>query len=588
MKKLKRLLILALALIMSTSTLVGCDRQNSNVGNYVPDDADESKIITVERIKNGHGDDWTNELKRAYETVFPGYYVNLKNSTNDMSGSVVVRSLYRGYNKNGNVDLYITGNITNDTINKGNDYNPGTALAQDLTEEVYNKKAIGFTYDAESDTYTSTGEEDKTVMEKMDPAIVGWVKDTEDNALYYMPYINSNGGLAVNRSALEKFGYTELPVTTDELVEMATNIYLGKMKDGSNYSEGTAAQSGLYPFTYFTGSQYGGSYFYTAIAQTDLQYFENLKRFQDKDGNNILDGYEMYNKTKDGANLLDPLEMLFFSFDAQLTARGSIAGTLDTVQAKLVSKTGSRAVFMWNGDWVLNELKTLYPHSKDVLDFINYPVISSLGDEVFSALPEADRDAKLAQVIRLVDANKTIEEIVAEAGVTTAQATRIAEARGLYFSRASEAGCYVAPDSPKKDQVYNFLRLMASEGAAEIIARCANNNSVYSKKLNTSTGIQLIESSSSIAVNRYAKAVRWESLGMRKQIQKGSIFYTQGELLNKLWDEGVSSMFADGKKVSGRTWESVYGKNATDRLDAVYNLFKNNWDEALEVGGLKK
>ncbi len=578
MKNWKRFLIMALAVIMAGSTLVGCRDESIDEGK-APDDADPAKTIRVERLRDGYGDDWLNDIKAKYEAAFPGYYVDLKPSTNDMGGDTVARQLYRGYSKNGNIDLFVTGNVYDNMIDTSNSYVEGSALVEDLTDIVLNQKAIG----------PDGKDEDKTVMEKMHPSMSKWLTNGKDRANYGMPYINSIAGLAVNVENLAKFGYTEMPRTTNELIEMATNIYLGKKADGSAYSEGPATQSYMYPFTYYSGAQYGGSYYHTAVAQQDMEFFDRFRDLQEKDGTPIMDGYELYRTNKD--ILQGPLEMLFFSYDTKLAARGSTTATLDEVQAKLVSRSRDRAVFMWNGDWVLNEVNKNFAHSNEVLDFINVPILSSIGTEVFDGKNAEEADELLSYVVKLVDQNMDIADIIADVkankgyDLTEAQATRIAEARGIYYSRAIEHRAFIPKDTPKKDLAAKFLRFIAGEGGAQSIAEKAAMTSVFATEENKYSDVSFVKNASKLGVSQYNTPIRFEPTGFRNTIKLTAVFYTQGEFLNKLWAEGTTSMFANGQ-LNGSSWEAVYAKNASDRLDAVYTLFKDNWATKLEEAGI--
>ncbi len=578
MKTLKKLLLVLLAVLMACSCLVGCRDEETDPGQVIPTDADPAKTIKVERLRCGYGDEWLNELKVKFEAAFPGYYVELKPSTSDMRGDTVVRQLYRGYAKNGNIDLFVTGDITDEMIDSTNSYTVGSPLVTDITDGVYNQKAIG--YDGQ--------EEELTVSEKLRPSMHRYIKNYRENAYYGLPIINSTSGLTVNTVNLAKFGYTELPRTTNELVEMATNIYLGKKADGSDYEEGPSTKSFMFPFTYCTGAQYSGLIAEIMIAQKDAEFFTTLQSFVKPDGTRMLhDGYELY---KDPI-FQYPTEVAYFMHDPKISARGSTTATLDEVQAKMVASTRDRAVFMVNGDWVLNEVNKNFPTANEVLDFINFPLSSEVGVEVFSDKSAEEADKLLSYVVKLVDQNKTIEEIIADVAtnkgytLTTAQAERIAKARGIYELRGIEHRCFVPHDSPKKDIVYKFLRMMASEDCAGTIARCAAQSSAFATRENDYTDIPFVKNASKISVNRYATEINWTSSGLRHQMSKGAFFYTQGEYLNKFWAEDNTSMFANGQ-LNGSSWADVYGKNATARLEAVYTLFKDNWEATLAEKGI--
>ncbi len=539
---------------------------------YVPDDADPDKVISVRVLKSGYGEDWLRKLKFRFEATYPGYYVSLKEPNLDMRGDTVLSRISRGYARE-KTDLFVTGDITDSMINSANNYYPGTPLAADLTDLVFNQKAIGF----------NGQEETKTVLQKLNPSMAQWVQDKTDNAIYGMPYINRVGGLTVNKTNLLKFGYTELPRTTDELVAMATSIYTGKKADGTYYSEGPATKSYLFPFTYSSETLYGTFYYYTALAQKDLDFYNTLMNFTDKNGVRLIEnGYNLYQDAK----MVKPMEMMYFSYDPKLAAYGSTTSTLDVAQGKMVATSGDRAVFMWNGDWMFNEVSANFTNAKDDLDFINYPVDSSIADEVFGDLSHLDADKLLSYVIKLVDENKTIEQIVSAVkanknyDITTAQAERIANARGIYYSLDS-LKCFVPADTPKKEIVAKFLRMMASEDASQIIAEKANASSAFATTENTYSTVDFVKNASKISVNRYANAIAWNPQGLRKEMKKTSIMYTQGEFLTMLWQEGTPSMYNNGKVATGATWDGIYGANARARLSAVCNLFKDNWAQAL-------
>ncbi len=575
MKTLKRLLLLALALILSMSVLAGCNRDNNDDDRNVPVEADPNKVIKVESLKSGFGDDWLIEMKKKFEAAYAdeGYYVKLEPSSSDMRGDTVVRLLSRGYAKE-KTDLYVTGDITDNMIDTTNAYTPGTPLAYNVKDLVFNQKAIN----------TDGTLEEKTVLEKIQPAMRPYIYNAKEDAYYGMPTINSVTGIVINMSNLAKFGYTEPPRTTDELIAMAESIYTGKKADGTDYSEGASPKSHLFPFTYATETQYGVGMYTIPMAQMDLDFYNTFRTFIDKDGNRLInDGYEVYKDER----VIDAMEMMYFSYDPKLAAYGSRTDTLDVVQGKMVAKSGDRAVFMYNGDWMLNEVINNFSNAADVLDFYNLPLTSDLADEVFTDLSHAEADKLMSYVAKLVDSNMDIADIVADVttnkgyAITTEQAERIAYARGLYQLRGVEARAMIVPDSPKKEISALFLRMIASEGGSQIIAEKANQTSSFATKANTFSSIKYVQNASKIAVNQYAEALVWRNNGLREEMKLNSHLYSQGEFLPMLWQEGTPSMYNNGKVVAGATWDGIYGANARARLEAVYNLFKDNWAQKL-------
>ncbi len=599
MKTFKRAMVSALALLVVGSTFPAC---GGNAGIV-----DDPTTINVKMFKGGFGVEWVYELKAKFEEVYKdeGYKVNIVAPSSDMRGSVPLSDLAKGYATT-KTDLYITGDIQSAQVGKNNSYGEkGVALVEETEQLVYKQKAIG--YDGV--------EEDKTVEEKLDANMLTWLKDAEsedsDNVYYGVPYINPIAGVVVNTRKLAKYGYTETPRTTNEFIQMSTDIYLGNDELPENSYE-----SGTYPFTYFSnsaggGAGYGSGWINAAIAQYDYETYKQLETFTKynpetgKRDYMIEDGYEVYNTNATKYCI----ELMYFLFDPVMAAPGSTTQQMDKSQGQIMKDAKGNAVFMVNGSWMLNEVALTYKNYLQDIDFINYPVLSIIGVEEFGAgttlnLSEKEADELLSYIVKLVDQNKTIEEIIADVQtnknktVSQESVERIAFSRGLNYNRGIEHQCFITKGSEKKDIAALFLRMLASDDCSETIARLANSTSSFANKENADSDKKFVVSASKIPVNRHATPYRWWSVGLRKRMGIGKPFPKDGDLLpqiytkmNTMYDYENGTMiggddYFDLYSAKGKNAFKVYTNKANERWQLEYNNAKDSWATWIERAAL--
>ncbi len=581
MKKFKRIAVSALALLLAGATFPACKGDSTSK---------DPKTINVKAYKAGWGDEWMYELEKAFEAAYAdeGYKVNIIAPSSDMAGSVVLNELYSSH-KSGKskVDLYITGNIQAAAVGSQNSYDTGAALVEDLEALVYNQKAI---------KYDGT-EEDKTVVEKISPTIRDWIKDTQsydsDKKYYGLPYIASNAGLVVNAKKLAEYGYTETPRTSDEVIEMATNIYIGKKKDGSTTKN--ADNGGYYPFTYFNNEYnaggYGITWMYAMIAQYDFEAYEKISNFTEK-----VDGQdEMVEMKTNGYDALKckavetSLEFMEFVYDPVIASPGSTTNTMDQGQASLMKSGARGAIFMANGDWMLNEVRLNYKNELNDITFVNYPVNSAIGEEEFADLNDAKKaDEIMSYIISLVDQNMEIDAIVEKVAETksytvkTSSVERIAKARGLHYSRGIEAQAFIPKDADatKKEIAAKFLRMLASDDAAKTIAQKANGTSMFASTVNENTDKTFVKEASKFAVNKYATPYRWFTGGLRKKMGLSSMFPEGSNILAKIYLADATMFNKDNCTISSDF--SVYTEAANKLLTNQYETLKGNWADNIK------
>jgi hypothetical protein len=273
-----------------------------------------------------------------------------------------------------------------------------------------------------------------------------------------------------------------------------------------------------YPLTYTTGS--GASYQNTAIltwvAQYGVKEYNEILRMQtqNSDGSwtDKQNAYEVY----DNPNLVDVYEVAYKLMDSKYAAAGSEGQKLDQAQA-LVMKADSgdnNAVFMINGDWFLNEVKANYAKSLDQIEFMNVPVMSSIGVQVLGAgtkygLDEATCDDVLSLVCKLVDENKSIDQIIAEVSSTfsitldAADAQRMATARGTCFARGIEHLAFIPKGSTKANIAALALRMMASDDFAKTFITKANAASPYTNQVAVASSYKFVNQAQALVANQY-------------------------------------------------------------------------------------
>lgn len=570
---MKKFLTIVLSCVLAVSCLTSAACGNKD--QVVKD----TKTLNVRVFKAGFGADWVYELKTNFETAFKdeGYKVNILTPAYDMKGNVALTEMAQGYDKTG-VDLYIIGDVTPQQVGELGSYG---VVAEDLRETVFNQKAISY----------NGAEEEKTVGEKMSSDLVPSLSD-DNGVMYGFNWVQSVAGLVVNTKKLYAYGLS-LPKTTNELFDCFDKIYCGN--NGIKNSE----ESKTFPVTYMTGSNgYATCALNSWMAQYDLDLYNQFWSFQKSDDNGDLidmvsDGVENYKSDM----LLEALTAMYRAMDVRAAAYGSTTQTIDQAQAKIM-KDGSGAVFMFNGDWFMNEVKLNYKSYLGDIEFTNTPVISALGVKLFGEgtrlnLNDGDCDKLLSYLVGLVDENKTVEEMVSLAkteksyDITQEEAQTVATARGLYYSRGVEHMAYVTKGSAKKDLASLFLRMMASDDFATTFNKFANGSTPYASEYVDTSDNKFITQANNIAINKHVRVITGNVNGFRKKLGGGTILSNIAYVPSEITGQTVSVYDGKGKKKSDAT-EQVYKTAAQNMMDSSYQFAKTNWDRWLSDAKISK
>ncbi len=467
MRSWKRILSLMLAVgtLVGLMAIAGCGD-----GKRVVSDP---KVINIKMYKGGYGTSWLYSLKEKFEALYEeeNYKINIINPSSDIAGSVVTNELAVG---GGGVDLWFTGPVSIYAVTKINGI-----LVEDLTDTVWNKPAIRF---------DGTEEEGK-IIDKVVPGMTDAA--TMDDRLYGFFYVASPTAMAVNTRKLGLYGL-DIPRTTDELIHAFHVITTGEGTD-----MGTSEMSNIFPHTYFAGSNGYPLYLqYTLLAQyLGYDTFMNFLRLCDEEGNFMVeDGYKQYSEGRTRDGLEEVLSIMYRVFDQNHATYGVGTQDVNQAQSKLMQQNGG-AVFMINGDWMLNEVKMDYEAQLNNIDFMRIPMISKLGEELFGNgtalnLTREAADALYSDIIGKVDEGKSVDEIVSwlqsEKGYTYAaireDILRIWEARGLYNCNGTNGNVYITKNALAKEPAMLFLRMFASDDAVALFESESNCTSAFATK----------------------------------------------------------------------------------------------------------
>ena len=542
-----RILATVMALLMVLS-LGACG--NKSRGDNIIDD---EKTLNVKIRKAGYGTTYIDALAEQFEKTFEaeGYKINVLPAREDLTADNVYRDIY---SKSG-IDVYFASDLDAQKAVAG-DY--GVTFA-DITESVYNQKAIKF----------DGTEESSTILEKVSGYYIG---EAMYNGKYYaMPYAASIGGMAVNTKALADYNL-DLPRTTNELIKCGDEI----MKK--------ATSTDVYPFTFaLSGNNYVVGSFTTWFAQySGLDEYNQFMSFADAQGNTLTNFYEVFEY--DG--LEKALEVVYHVYDPMTAAIGAANQEFSVAQSQIMK---GDAVFMCNGDWMLNEEYDRFTKLVDDVTFIKPPMISALGEKLFGAGTSYGFDSEkcdkvLSAIVKYADQNKLAEEIKPlvdaelQVNIQLADVETVCVRRG-YVRLNLNAGLVVSENSTKKELAATFIRFCCSEEAGKLFSAKSRSSSPWALDDPIESDLKWIKSVNDILANPYGKQIISDTKAKRKQL---SITYLPklGEYFAAtIFEQGVSK-YDEDLKLSGD--DSVYATAARNAVEAEYSNAKKqvengNW-----------
>ena len=523
----------------------------------------EEKAINVKLLLGGYGSEWLSKAIEKFEATYAneGYKINLQTPNTMISGSAVKNELLSGYAKK-KVDLYFTGSLKPIAC-----LDEGNMLVEDITESVYNQKAIKF----------DGTEEDKTVREKLDPSFgKEWYE--LDGKAYCFFYQKSIGSLVVNKEKLESFGFS-LPVTTNQFLNQIHAITrqnkLGATKISPLVTVKNTGYATVMMNSWFT--QY-----------STIDAWNTFWSMNNPDGSyNTATGYEVYND----AGLEKAAELMFNTYDYNNFATGSKDYNIPQAHASLMQKdTGG--VFLFDGDWALNETASDYPLDSDLqkLAFINVPIISALGTKLWGdTITDPDKcDEVLAKVATLADEGKEVSEIKSTIASTFSfdlseeSILAACKARGVYNNRGVETGnAYLAKGigDVHKDIASKFLRMLASDDFSKMYFSTSRCFSPYSTAIDEETNLlPFSKGHAQIATHKYASVIWPMTVGLREQLGTLNSMYPLKQYFHSYALDSQDTAYTSTGEINPE-WAGVYKTNADAARKANYDHILANWDK---------
>lgn len=450
-KKVVSVLMAATMLTGSITALAGCGGNgNGSSVNAKPD----ARIATVRMYKAGYGTKWLEELATKFNETYyeEGIAVSIVSKRGDYLGSTMSNELI---DPNG-TDLYVAGRVFPEDFE----------LCENLEETVWNQKPISFDGTEENILY----------KDKVTPGLDMWADNENHEGRYVGYYLSSIAGYIVNQNVLDAYEL-EIPNTTDEMYAAFEKI--------QNSATPSGLPSKVYPHTYPGGvNGYPSATQYTWLAQR-IGYDDYTKFASLSENDTWLteDGYKCYQDER----LIDVYEETCRIYDYAYADLRSLTQSVDSAQGTILL---DEAAFYPCGAWFYREMYADYPDEMENMRFIPVPMISALGEEIFGE----GKDELYSYAIGLADAGKSADEIVADAlankgeKITEDQAALVIERRGYNNDRGVEHMAVIPKDSEEKDIAALFLRYIASDDAARVMAQYATGLSCFSSNIDFSQG----------------------------------------------------------------------------------------------------
>lgn len=450
MKNLKKILSLALAVLMVMSVFAGCGEEKPVINNDGTAVQGKKAIVAYNSV--GYGHEWLEILADEFNKMYAeeGYEIELKISMAAENNAAL--EIGKGGEKN-DVDMYVDAYNLESVLDASNKTMRGqSAVLVDLTESVWNKPAIG----------PDKQEETKTISDRflLDDANLYYdgVQEEFHGGLYVLPTGMElwSTGIVVNPSVLEKYGYTadNLPKTTDEFNAMCAAIAEKTAETGVYaYAWPGANAAGYLSYLFFEYfAQYTGAENFLNFSMTKPSTDATLDEI-------ISDGWKVY----EDKGILEGLKAMEPIMKPEYSPNGSASMTHMEAQHQLLS---GNAAFMVMGDWLLYQMKEEYYEEASQCIMMNTPVLSVIGVEC------GITDAQLSEAVGMVDADKTNADIIAAIPeLDEAEVNRIREARNIYCGGEINlrSGIAIPAYADGRDVAILFARFLCSEYALGIV-----------------------------------------------------------------------------------------------------------------------
>lgn len=565
-KTFKKIISTLSCAVLAVSCVFGvtaCGGGGQGVGSGEIVDAEN--VLNVRAYSAGYGSSYIYAIKEKFEQTFKteGYKLNVLPPDADLGGEKFLMDIY---SKSG-VDVYFCGcNPSWAATSEFGKIDQGSSVL-DITDTVLNQKAIKF----------DGTEEDVKIIDKLDD----FEKECAYKGVWYsLPYVQSLGGMAVNKTVLESYNL-EIPKTTKELFH-CVDVIMTK-----------ANEDNVFPFTYSTS---GNNYPIMMLSSWMLQYlgtdgYNKFMSMEEADGTAMEKPYQVYGEGADGTDgvfadaIKESLEAMYEVFDYNVASYGSATHDFTTAQSHIMR---GNAVFFSVGDWMVNEEFERFKSKIGNVDFTQVPVISALGEKLFGAnteynQSEANCEKILRTLIDMVDESKEVLEMQTkikadfDIDLKEKDVLAVCTARASVLDR-SECQIWISKNTTKKELAEKFLRFCASEDCGTIIAQNTRTTNPFAKQALADNEYQWFRSVSKILNNKYIiKERTTRTRGWReKHALDAFSAYTTSYVHNKILKEKVTIYDDENYAVKGT--KDAYRLGAENMQKEIYKEAKRQFE----------
>lgn len=412
MRKINKIIAVLMIALMGVGFLVGCGPDSPRKQEEIGEDLSGS--LTIRVWSGGYGIGWLENIVESFNERYP-------NVTIDINSSVERQQVF--------------GEIIGETTEY--DLVFSESILYDYTDYILPLDEV---YE-----FVNEGET-KKVSEKID----GFSLEMSKNRGHYyvVPCYNGVYGIVYNCDYISE---NSLPVTTDELKETCKSL------------------KGSIPSIIFSG-EIGTSY-WNFIYNTWLAQYEGKDSFIAAQKGMIIEPDGNLKIDPSSAWLLGELKAMQVCEDLLWYENGYIkkdSTGLQFINAQREFLKGEAAM-MYNGSWMMNEMKRQFPNGTDSeFKMMRVPIISS----IIEKCPSIENDAELSSLIKAIDSGKT--ELSGDGyDVVQSDFDRVREARGFYYAGGEAATGVIPIKAMNKELAKRFLAYMYSDKGIQ--AHAASN-----------------------------------------------------------------------------------------------------------------
>ncbi len=428
MRKMKRILCLALAGAMVVSMGAGCGKKTGG-GNR------DKSTLNISVFDGGYGTEYLETIAESFEAEYPG--VNVEIETTDLFAEIQQQV---------EADRYVA-----DVIITTSSYTGYGAKG----------KVLDITDVYESYPYGEDGM--KTIKEKL-----GETADANefDGVYYQLPVHAGSTGIVYNKVYLDAiYGEDnyELPVTSKQLVDMAKDI---KAKKGwaTVYTCSTDAEYAVWLRDIWT-AQYLGYDAYKNFY--DISYVDGSGNVKKAETAAELTG--SLDKARESA--LKPLAE-FMSSSLGYAPPSSASMAYQQAQAYFVGFTAQSdvkvvdghegAAFMINGDWLYKEVEKYGEEVELDIRFMRTPVNSAIIDK----LSTVNSEEQLVECIKYVDTMIDGTEGTKPGYLSDEDCNTLFDARRMVWTTHAQQIATIPTTCTDETLAKDFLKFLASDASA--------------------------------------------------------------------------------------------------------------------------